>query len=105
MKRLTDLEREAALSSVPEWRYDGDDGGSISRTLEFADFAHAFAFMTQVALHAEKGNHHPQWSNNYNVVEITLTTHDAGGLSQRDIALAQDIDAIYSRFASAHAER
>lgn len=94
MKRLTDTERDAALSSVPEWRYAPERGGLIRRELVFADFTQAFAFMTQVAFHAEKADHHPEWFNVYNKVHITLTTHDADGLSQRDIALAQVIDTI-----------
>lgn len=94
MKRLTDTERDAALSSVPQWRYAPERGGLIHRELVFADFTQAFAFMTQVAFHAEKADHHPEWFNVYNKVSITLTTHDADGLSQRDIALAHVIDTI-----------
>ena len=67
----------------------------------FADFAEAFAFMTQVALIAEKRNHHPEWSNVYNKVEITWTTHDAGGLTDRDIELARACDAAFERHARA----
>jgi 4a-hydroxytetrahydrobiopterin dehydratase len=62
--------------------------------LKFADFSEAFAFMTRVALLAEKADHHPEWSNVWNRVDILLTTHDAGGLSTRDIAMAQAIDAL-----------
>jgi len=96
MKRLTDTERDAALSSVPDWSYAPERGGLIRRELVFADFTKAFAFMTQVALHAEKADHHPEWFNVYNKVAITLTTHDADGLSQRDVALAQTIDTIFA---------
>lgn len=90
--RLTDAERQAALGQLPGWTLR-EDGAAIMRTLKFADFNAAFAFMTRVALQAEKIDHHPEWFNVYNRVEITLTTHDADGLSTRDIALATFIDA------------
>ena len=80
-----------ALTRLPGWALRAD-GLAITRRFTFADFAQAFAFMTRVALAAEKADHHPEWSNVYNQVEITLTTHDAGGLSARDGALAQAID-------------
>ena len=89
--RLTEAERDAALARLSDWSLRGD-GLAICRTLRFADFAEAFAFMTRVAIHAEKADHHPEWFNVYNRVEITLTTHDAGGLSARDVALAAVID-------------
>ena len=89
--RLTDAERHAALARLPAWTLRGD-GLAIERSLRFADFGEAFGFMTRVALAAEKADHHPEWSNVWNRVEIALTTHDAGGLSQRDIALAEVID-------------
>jgi 4a-hydroxytetrahydrobiopterin dehydratase len=91
--QLTEAERSAALSSLPEWSLR-DDKLAIVRKFKFADFSQAFAFMTRVALIAEKRDHHPEWSNVYNWVEITLTTHDAGGLSQRDIDMATAIDAL-----------
>lgn len=91
--RLTDAEREAALTKLPLWSLR-DDGLAIVRKLTFADFGEAFGFMTRVAIAAEKADHHPEWFNVYNRVEITLTTHDAGGLSKRDIALATAIDAM-----------
>jgi 4a-hydroxytetrahydrobiopterin dehydratase len=91
--RLTDTERDAALASLPGWTLRGD-GLAITRDLKFADFSEAFAFMTRVALHAEKADHHPEWSNVYNRVHVTLTTHDAGGLSQRDVKMATVIDAL-----------
>jgi 4a-hydroxytetrahydrobiopterin dehydratase len=83
--------RIAALRDMPEWKYDAEARG-IRRYLKFDDFAAAFGFMTRVAILAEKADHHPEWSNVYNRVEILLTTHDVGGLSNRDIDLAQAID-------------
>lgn len=91
--RLTDAERDEALARLPHWTLRGD-GLAIVRELRFADFGEAFGFMTCVAIAAEKADHHPEWFNVYNRVEITLTTHDAGGLSARDVALAQAIDAM-----------
>ena len=91
--RLTDAEREAALAALPEWSLRGD-GLAIERKLTFADFGEAFGFMTRVAIAADKADHHPEWFNVYNRVEITLTTHDARGLSARDVKLAGAIDAM-----------
>lgn len=91
--RLTDAERDAALAELSGWTLRAD-GLAIERKLRFGDFGEAFAFMTRVAIEAEKADHHPEWFNVYNRVEITLTTHDAGGLSTRDVALAKFIDAI-----------
>ena len=81
------------MQQLPQWTYDADAQG-IRRSLRFGDFAEAFGVMTRVAILAEKADHHPEWFNVYNRVEILLTTHDAGGLSQRDIDLATAIDAI-----------
>ncbi len=89
--QLTDSEREAALARLTGWTLR-EDGLAICRTLQFSDFAEAFGFMARVAIHAEKADHHPEWFNVYNRVEITLTTHDAGGLSTRDVALAELIN-------------
>ena len=91
--RLSDAERDAALAELPDWTLRAD-GLAIERKFKFADFSEAFAFMTRVALAAEKADHHPEWSNVYNRVEITLTTHDAGGLSHRDIVMAEAIDLL-----------
>ena len=88
--RLTDTEIDAALTKLPGWTRAGD---AIGRSYKFADFTHAFAFMARVALLAEKADHHPEWSNVYNRVEVRLTTHDAGGITARDVALAAAIDA------------
>lgn len=81
------------LSQLPGWTLD-PTASAISRHLAFADFNEAFAFMTRVALVAERRNHHPDWSNAYNVVDVTLTTHDAHGLTMKDIELARFIDRI-----------
>jgi 4a-hydroxytetrahydrobiopterin dehydratase len=93
VSKLDDGARAVALNDLAHWSYDADAQG-IRRTLRFSDFAEAFGFMTRVAILAEKADHHPEWFNVYNRVEILLTTHDAGGLSQRDIELATAIDAI-----------
>jgi 4a-hydroxytetrahydrobiopterin dehydratase len=93
VSKLDDGARAAALGNLPLWTYDPDAQG-IRRTLRFSDFAEAFGFMTRVAILAEKADHHPEWFNVYNRVEILLTTHDAGGLSLRDIDLAVAIDVI-----------
>lgn len=82
------------MAGVPQWRYQPEHGGSITRDFKFIDFNEAFGFMTRVALLAEQHNHHPEWSNVYSRVSITLTTHDAGGLSTRDLDLAQRIDSL-----------
>ena len=88
--RLNDAEVTALLAELPSWTLRGD-GLAIERSFKFADFNAAFGFMTRVALYADKHDHHPEWSNVYNKVEITLTTHDAGGLSARDAAMARAI--------------
>jgi 4a-hydroxytetrahydrobiopterin dehydratase len=95
--RLDSSQRDALPVLVSEWRHDAERD-AISRDFAFADFTQAFAFMTQVALVAEKRDHHPEWSNVYNKVSVTLTTHDANGLTEKDIHLAQYMDAIYARF-------
>lgn len=93
MKRIEAGALAQQLASVPQWRYDEARGGTITRQFTFVDFVQAFGFMTKVALLAEKAGHHPEWSNVYDRVTITLTTHDAGGLSSNDIELAKAIDA------------
>jgi 4a-hydroxytetrahydrobiopterin dehydratase len=93
IEQLSEAERADALDGLPDWDYD-DSRDAITRSIVFTDFAEAFGFMTQVALIAEKADHHPEWKNVWNRVEILLTTHDAGGLSERDIELAEAIDAI-----------
>jgi len=92
-RKLDAAERDAALAELPLWRML-DDRDAITRTIRFADFSAAFGFMTRVALAAEKLDHHPEWLNVWNRVEITLATHDAGGLTERDIKLARIIDRL-----------
>ena len=91
MKKLGINERAAALAGLPGWRaVEGRD--AIAKTFQFKDFNQAFAFMTRVALLAEKMDHHPEWFNVYNKVEVTLTTHDAGGVSDNDVAMAKAME-------------
>ena len=91
--RLTQAVIAVLLADLPEWTLR-QDGKAITRSFKFGDFNAAFGFMTRVALYADKHDHHPEWSNIYNTVEITLTTHDAGGLSARDAAMARAIAAM-----------
>ena len=91
--RLQGAARAEALKGLKGWsEVPGRD--AITRSLKFADFSQAFGFMSRVALMAEKMDHHPEWSNVYNRVEVTLSTHDAGGLTELDIKLATFIDSI-----------
>lgn len=90
---LSDEDRADALDALPDWDYD-EARDAISRSFTFQDFSEAFAFMTRVALYAEKHDHHPEWSNVWNRVDILLTTHDAGGLSVRDVAMAEAIEGL-----------
>ena len=97
MEPLSGEARETALATLEGWReVEGRD--AIEKRLRFADFNAAFGFMSRVALAAEKADHHPEWSNVYNKVTVVLTTHDAGGVTEKDIALAGFID----RAAGAH---
>ena len=91
--KLTSEEREAALAALAEWTWD-ETREAIARSFRFADFSAAFGFMARVALAAERADHHPEWSNVWNRVDIALTTHSAGGLTARDIALAKEIDGL-----------
>ncbi|MXO58044.1 4a-hydroxytetrahydrobiopterin dehydratase [Altererythrobacter salegens] len=90
---LTPSECEDLLAAHPDWSL-AREGKAIQRSFRFADFNEAFGFMTRVALLADKQDHHPEWFNVYNRVEITLTTHDAGGLSARDAKMAAAIDGL-----------
>lgn len=83
--------RQHALATLPEWA-EVQDRDAIFRHYQFADFREAFAFMTMIALAAEKADHHPEWYNVYNRVEVMLATHDAGGVTDKDIALARIMD-------------
>jgi 4a-hydroxytetrahydrobiopterin dehydratase len=85
---------EAALARLAGWRKAEGERDAIVRTYRFKDFNAAFGFMTRVALWADKADHHPEWFNVYNRVEVTLTTHDANGVSEKDVALAQFMDRI-----------
>ncbi len=93
VEKLTPEERAAALAELSGWS-EADGRDAIRRTLTFSDFNEAFGFMARVAIKADQMDHHPEWFNVYNRVEITLSTHDADGLSARDVALARFIDGI-----------
>jgi len=88
---LNDEERAAALEELPGWRYD-EAAGAFLRDFAFADFSAAFAFMTRSALAAEKADHHPDWSNSWNRVTVALSTHSAGGVTAKDVALAKAME-------------
>jgi len=93
MEKLSESERGSALERLDGWRLcEGRD--AIEKTYRFADFSAAFGWMCRAALEAEKIDHHPEWFNVYNRVEVTLSTHDAGGLTARDIALATAFDRL-----------
>ena len=91
VEKLGAHERAELAGELPGWTLEGEH---LKRTFRFGDFSQAFAFMTRVALLAEVQDHHPEWFNVWNRVEIALTTHDAGGLSARDLRLALAIDAL-----------
>ena len=94
MKKLNQSDRVVAISELELWE-DDETRNAISKTFRFKNFNEAFAFMTRVAMEAEKKNHHPEWSNTYNTVSITLTSHDVGGVSERDVYLARYIDSVF----------
>lgn len=91
VEKLGQQARAALQSELPDWTLEGEH---LKRSVRFADFSAAFAFMTRVALLAEKSDHHPEWFNVWNRVDIALTTHDASGLSARDVAMATAIDGL-----------
>ena len=82
---------DAALETLPGWTCDAERR-AIGKSFRFADFGEAFAFMTRIALAAEKADHHPDWSNSWNRVDIALSTHSEGGVTERDLALARQIE-------------
>ena len=88
------LDPATAASQLNGWRAADDGKPAITRTFKFADFSTAFGFMSAMATQAEKADHHPEWFNVYNTVEVTLTTHDAGGVTDKDVALAKKMDAL-----------
>jgi 4a-hydroxytetrahydrobiopterin dehydratase len=90
-RKLTDAEVGERLARIPEWKRQGD---KLRRDFKFVSFVEAFGFMTRVALLAEKADHHPEWFNVYNKVEISLNTHDVGGISELDFTLAKQIDQV-----------
>ncbi len=97
LRALTDAEITDQVASLDGWAVES---GKLHREFQFENFVEAFGFMSRAALVAEKMDHHPEWFNVYNRVEITLTTHDAGGVSERDVALARFIDSIAGRKAA-----
>ncbi len=100
-QRLTDDERGAALETLQDWEMvDGRE--ALTRTFRFRDFNAAFGFMARVALMAERMDHHPEWFNVYNRVEVTLATHDAGGVTAKDVELARFMDAVAGGVPPAH---
>jgi len=102
MQKLDAQQATEALRALPLWTLDAQ-AGAISREFVLTDFMHAFAFMTQIAIAAEKHNHHPEWSNVYNRVRVTWTTHDVKGLSSNDIAMASYCDQAFKGYAAAQA--
>ena len=96
MAKLDPAARAAFLREFPQWReIEGRD--AIARLIEFKDFSETFAFMTRVALLAEKMDHHPEWFNVYNKIDVTLSTHDAGGVTAKDVEMAKAIEGFAGR--------
>ncbi len=93
VEKLSEQDRDNWLDALEGWALSRD-GNAIHRQFSFTNFNEAFGFMTRVALLAEQRDHHPEWSNVYDTVDITLTTHDAGGLSLRDVNMAKTIDTL-----------
>jgi 4a-hydroxytetrahydrobiopterin dehydratase len=96
VQKLNEAQIAESLARLEGWTI-GDENQEITRSFVFADFVEAFGFMTRVAICAERANHHPEWSNVYNRVDIRLTTHDCHGLSERDTDLARQIDDMARR--------
>lgn len=99
VQKLNEQELKTRLQQLSGWAVKNE---KLHREFKFADFAHAFGFMTTAAVLIEKMNHHPEWFNVYNRVSVDLTTHDAGGITQRDVELARLLDSIYSTAFSAN---
>ena len=93
VKKLSDAQRAALLPALPAWTLDEARDG-LARSFRFKDFSEAFGFMSRVALAAEAMDHHPEWFNVYRTVEVTLSTHDAGGLTEKDVKLARAMNTI-----------
>lgn len=94
-EKLSDTARKTTLEPILQNGWSMTEGrDAIHKTFKFKNFVEAFGFMTRVAIWAEKWDHHPEWSNVYNTVEVTLTTHDVGGLSALDVKLARKIDGL-----------
>lgn len=96
-ERLSAEARKSALKDLPGWK-EVEGREAIERTFTFKDFNEAFGFMSRAALVAEKSDHHPEWRNVYKTVEVVLATHDAGGVTARDVALAKAMNAIAAQF-------
>ena len=96
-QKLSEDERQAALAGLTGWADTADDRDAIAKSFQFKTFVEAFGFMAQVALKAEKMDHHPEWSNVYGKVDVVLTTHSADGLTELDIKLARFMDALQER--------
>jgi 4a-hydroxytetrahydrobiopterin dehydratase len=96
MKKLDARKRKATLKALPKW-HDAEGRDAIARKFEFKDFNEAFGFMSRVALLAEKMDHHPEWFNVYKTVDVTLSTHDAGGVTENDIAMAKAMEVYASK--------
>ena len=97
--KLNATQLQPLLADLPQWTHHDERGDILKREFVFHDFAQAFGFMGQIAMHAEKRNHHPEWFNVYNRVAVTLTTHDVGGLSMNDIDMARLMDRIAAALA------
>lgn len=93
VEKLTGAAREEALANLPEWS-EVDERDAITRKFQFVDFNEAFNWMARVAQAAEEMDHHPEWFNVWNKVEVTLSTHEAGGLTERDAKLAKKMDEL-----------
>lgn len=100
MQKLNPPQVAELAQTLPGWRLDAQ-GAAISRQYVFADFMQAFGFMAQIAIAAEKHNHHPEWSNVYNRVSVTWTTHDVSGLSSNDVAMARLCDQVSTGYMQA----